>query len=243
VYSQCTFFSFLKDTFPCLIEEMIFRQAISQIKGVWLWDKIVYRPIMTIRRMISVMKHYHYYYSYSPSSSIHGSSRIGRCCYESTESQSKLKQWIDAYKKKSEHGINEQDAVTTVIKEPLKIEIPKHELVEKFIKGSGPGGQKINKTNSCVFLEHLPTGIQIKCQKTRSLSQNRREAQRELLLRLDEHLNGPLSKRSLRREREQRRERKHHQRVKLKYGASRTSSDQSSPSPCSTISSPLSENT
>jgi len=43
--------------------------------------------------------------------------------------------------------------------------IHEEDITEKFILGSGSGGQKINKTNSCVWLKHEPTGIIIKCQK------------------------------------------------------------------------------
>lgn len=47
------------------------------------------------------------------------------------------------------------------------------DLIEKFILGSGTGGQKINKTSSCVYLKHIPSGFQIKCQQTRSRENNR----------------------------------------------------------------------
>jgi len=47
--------------------------------------------------------------------------------------------------------------------------------------GSGPGGQSINKTNNNVQLLHKPTGIQVKCQETRSLQQNRKIARKVLL--------------------------------------------------------------
>lgn len=33
------------------------------------------------------------------------------------------------------------------------------DLKEKFVRGSGPGGQSVNKTSNCVFLTHIPTGI------------------------------------------------------------------------------------
>lgn len=53
------------------------------------------------------------------------------------------------------------------------LNIKKDDIIEKFILGSGTGGQKINKTSSCVYLKHIPTGIQIKCQQTRSREYNR----------------------------------------------------------------------
>jgi hypothetical protein len=49
------------------------------------------------------------------------------------------------------------------------------------VVGSGPGGQSINKTNNNVQLLHKPTGIQVKCQETRSLQQNRKIARKVLL--------------------------------------------------------------
>lgn len=67
------------------------------------------------------------------------------------------------------------------------LEIYEDQLSERFIKGSGRGGQKINKTASCVYLLHKPTGIEIKCQHSRSQSANRFFARRELCDRL-EHL-------------------------------------------------------
>lgn len=59
------------------------------------------------------------------------------------------------------------------------------DLLEKFVRGSGAGGQKINKTSSCVFLKHLPTGLCIKCQLDRSREMNRFLAKRELCDQLE----------------------------------------------------------
>ena len=75
------------------------------------------------------------------------------------------------------------------------LEIREEDLVEKFITGSGSGGQKINKTSSCVYLKHEPTGIEIKCQRERSRELNRYLARKELCDRIDEIKNGILSKR------------------------------------------------
>lgn len=51
--------------------------------------------------------------------------------------------------------------------------IEEDDLHEKFILGSGPGGQKINKTSSCVYLKHLPSNLEVKCQESRSREANR----------------------------------------------------------------------
>ena len=54
------------------------------------------------------------------------------------------------------------------------------DIEETFIKGSGPGGQKVNKTSSCVQLKHGPTGTTVKMQMERSLQLNRFFARRKL---------------------------------------------------------------
>ena len=56
------------------------------------------------------------------------------------------------------------------------LRVSEEDLVEKFILGSGPGGQKINKTSSCVYLKHVPSGIEVKCQSGRSREANRHQA-------------------------------------------------------------------
>ncbi|KAL5615629.1 hypothetical protein BROUX41_005667 [Berkeleyomyces rouxiae] len=71
---------------------------------------------------------------------------------------------------------------------------PEVEIQESFLKGSGPGGQKINKTSSAVQLKHLPTGIVVKSQATRSRTQNRNIARELLAQRLDELYSGENSR-------------------------------------------------
>ncbi|KAI0898028.1 RF-1 domain-containing protein [Annulohypoxylon nitens] len=71
---------------------------------------------------------------------------------------------------------------------------PDSEIEESFLKGSGPGGQKINKTNSAVQLKHIPTGCMVKCQATRSRSQNRKIARQLLAEKIDDLLHGDQSR-------------------------------------------------
>lgn len=59
------------------------------------------------------------------------------------------------------------------------------DVEERFVRGSGPGGQKINKTSSTVWLRHRPTGIEVRCQAERSQAANRDEAWRELCAKLE----------------------------------------------------------
>ncbi len=70
---------------------------------------------------------------------------------------------------------------------PPRPTLPDTDLHHVYLKGSGPGGQKINKTNSAVQLTHIPTGTVIKSQATRSRSQNYKIA-RQILAEKIEHL-------------------------------------------------------
>lgn len=88
------------------------------------------------------------------------------------------------------------------------------DLDEKFVKGSGSGGQKVNKTSSCVWLLHKPTGIEIKCQRERSQAMNRFFARRELCDRLEQKLRGIQSARQQQAEKIRRQKRRRSRRQK-----------------------------
>lgn len=76
--------------------------------------------------------------------------------------------------------------MNTLAQRMIRLGITEEDLEEKFILGSGSGGQKINKTASCVSLHHLPTGIVIKNQVSRSREANRAAAREELCRRIEE---------------------------------------------------------
>ncbi len=67
-----------------------------------------------------------------------------------------------------------------------RLGIAEDDLEEKFIRGSGHGGQKINKTSSTVYLKHVPTGIEIQCQEERSQALNRYRARVRLCERIED---------------------------------------------------------
>jgi len=69
-----------------------------------------------------------------------------------------------------------------------RLGIREDDIIEKFILGSGKGGQKINKTASCVYLRHLPTGIEVKCQRSRSRALNRFLARRTLCDKIEDRM-------------------------------------------------------
>lgn len=77
-------------------------------------------------------------------------------------------------------------ALPTQINDRLaRLGINPNDVEERFIRGSGPGGQKINKTSSTVNLRHEPTGIEVRCQAERSQSANRERAWLELCTKLE----------------------------------------------------------
>jgi protein subunit release factor B len=69
-----------------------------------------------------------------------------------------------------------------------RLGIEEGDLIEKFILGSGRGGQNLQKTSSCVYLKHIPTGIEVKCQKDRSRELNRFYARRLLCEKYQEQI-------------------------------------------------------
>jgi len=62
-----------------------------------------------------------------------------------------------------------------------ELNVKEDDLEERFIRSSGPGGQKVNKSSTCVFLRHIPTDTTVKYQKERSQALNRFFARRTLL--------------------------------------------------------------
>lgn len=82
----------------------------------------------------------------------------------------------------------------TPLSPPPKVELDEDDIIETFVRGSGPGGQKINKTASCVMLRHVPSGIVVRCQESRSQHRNRELARRILSERLDLAVRGEHSR-------------------------------------------------
>jgi len=64
------------------------------------------------------------------------------------------------------------------------------DVEEWFIRGSGHGGQKVNKTSSTVQLKHQPTGIEARSQRFREQSKNRLDAWKLLILKIEEKVKG-----------------------------------------------------
>lgn len=86
----------------------------------------------------------------------------------------------------------------TLEKKMLALGVREEDIVESFIRSSGPGGQNVNKTATCVYLKHLPTGLEVKCQRQRSQLLNRNLARHILLSKIENRIRqGLLQKQSL----------------------------------------------
>ena len=76
----------------------------------------------------------------------------------------------------------------------MALGITEKDILEKFVRSQGHGGQKLNKTSSCVYLRHIPTGIEVKCQQERSQALNRFLARRILADKIEEQRRGGKSR-------------------------------------------------
>jgi protein subunit release factor B len=94
--------------------------------------------------------------------------------------------------------------------------IKESDILEKFIRSRGHGGQNVNKTSTCVYLKHVPTGIEIKMQKERSQAVNRFLARRLLVDKIEQMLLGEKSRIQKEIEKIRRQKRKRSKRAKEK---------------------------
>jgi len=94
--------------------------------------------------------------------------------------------------------------------------VSESDFEESFVRSSGPGGQKVNKSSSCVHLVHVPTGLSVKCQRERSQTLNRHLARRLLLDKIEEQQKGFVAAEKEKIEKIRRQKRKRSQRAKEK---------------------------
>ena len=97
-----------------------------------------------------------------------------------------------------------------------KLGIREGDIVEKFIRSGGHGGQNVNKVATCVYLKHLPTGTEVKCQQERLQSLNRFLARRILVDKIETAILGKQSAEEQRIAKIRRQKRKRSKRAKEK---------------------------
>ncbi len=94
--------------------------------------------------------------------------------------------------------------------------IKESDIIENFIRSQGPGGQNVNKTSTCVYLKHIPTGIEVKCQQERSQAMNRYVARQILIKKIEAGRLKKAAEEKKRIEKLRRQKRKRSQKAKLK---------------------------
>jgi len=99
--------------------------------------------------------------------------------------------------------------------------VSENEFAESFIRSSGPGGQKVNKSSTCVHLMHIPTGLSVKCQRERSQGLNRFLARRLLLDKIEAQQKGFAEEKKKLREKIRRQKRKRSKKTKEKILAAK----------------------
>ncbi len=72
--------------------------------------------------------------------------------------------------------------------------LDRDEVIERFVRSSGPGGQNVNKNATAVYLKHVPSGIEVKAQQSRSQALNRFYARRTLCEKIEAQRGGTLTK-------------------------------------------------
>lgn len=96
---------------------------------------------------------------------------------------------------------------TQIVERLARLGTSSADVDERFVRGAGPGGQKINKTSSTVTLRHRPTGVEVRCQAERSQSANREAAWVELCDKLEARARAAAAQVQQAREAERRRQR------------------------------------
>lgn len=91
----------------------------------------------------------------------------------------------------SQGRVHTSTATVAVLPEPedVDVQIEEKDLIIETCRSSGAGGQHINKTESCIRMVHIPTGIVVNCQDERSQTKNREKAMKVMKSRVFDYYN------------------------------------------------------
>src|SRR5881296_1764158 len=106
------------------------------------------------------------------------------------------------------------DKLTQLEQRMAALGVRETDIDETFVRSGGAGGQKVNKSSSCVMVLHRPTGLRVKCQTTRHQGLNRLMARRLLLDKIERLQKGFVASERSRIEKVRRQKRKRSRRAK-----------------------------
>lgn len=108
----------------------------------------------------------------------------------------------------------------------VRLGLCEQDLDERFITSGGPGGQKVNRSNTCVQLTHRPSGVEVKMQQARSQALNRFLARRRLCELIEDRLLGHDSPEAQRRDKARKQKDRRQRRARAKVATENLSSEE-----------------